>query len=77
MVNGKRGGGFTAILASIIIPAKDFAFRKANLWSGRMNHVLQADDRGNWVGGRSCMQDAPAVHDQGRFFSQHQTNCAL
>ena len=44
VVDGQVNSVLTAILAGIVIPAKDFTPGKTDRWAGAVDHFLKADD---------------------------------
>ena len=44
VVDGQLGSVFAAILAGVVIPAKNLGFGESDIGSGTFDHIIQADD---------------------------------
>lgn len=77
MIYRQRCSALAAILASIIIPAKNFAPGKFDSWPGTVYHVIQTDNGGNRIGKGSGMDLPTAVADQRSLTGDHQADRPL
>lgn len=62
----------TAILARKIIPAQDLSFRQCNTWTRALDHVAEADHRGNLKLGRATVNHAATVEQRFRLAREYQ-----
>lgn len=74
VIDRQVGGGFSAVLAGIVVPAQDLTFIQLDSDARSLDHALQADDRGpRKFLGNGVYKSAPVENQRG-FFSHHQAN---
>ncbi len=71
VIHRQNGSNLTAILAGVIVAAKDLTPVEGHLWVRGMDHVLQADHRGDRIGGSGSMHDTASVHNKIGFIGEH------
>lgn len=71
VIHRQNGSDLAAILAGVIIAAKDLAPVERHLRVRSMDHVLQADHRWDRISGGGSMHDAASVHHKIGFIGEH------
>jgi hypothetical protein len=76
MVNGQIAGMSSAVLAGILITAKDFPAGQFNLQARAMDHLIQTNDGGDGDILPDGLNITATVHDQISFPREDQANSA-
>lgn len=71
MVDGEEDRVLATILAGEMIPPENFTPAQTDLDMRAVDHVLQANDRGDRVGGSGSFNDTASIENESGFFRQH------